>query len=244
MRAMALDTTTRSGSVAIVDDGGTAHSRVGDETRSHAERLPGELIDALRVLALTPRDIDVFGVVAGPGGFTGLRIGIAAIQGLAVVTGRRVVAIPTLLAIAVSAAEGMTPGAAIGVWLDAHRGEVFTGRWTVTEQPAGSPGHLVEVEPVGVDSPSAVRDRWASDPPAVIVGDGAVRYAALAESIAVARAPSPLAPVVGRMAIAWALAGLSVDPSGLQPIYVRRLDAEVVRDEKRARERAAAGPVS
>src|SRR5918996_523431 len=83
MRVLALDTTSRGGSVAIVEDGRVVAERAGDATRSHAERLPGELLSLLEEQGLASPAVDVFAVVAGPGSFTGLRIGIATMQGLA-----------------------------------------------------------------------------------------------------------------------------------------------------------------
>src|SRR2546428_12424490 len=98
MRVLALDTTTRAGSVAIVNDGDVLVERLGDPERSHAERLPTDILIALDASGLAMSDIDIFAVSAGPGSFTGLRIGIATIQGLAFVNRRRVVPVSALTA--------------------------------------------------------------------------------------------------------------------------------------------------
>ena len=81
MRVLALDTTTRAGSVAVTDGSRLAVERAGDPLRTHAVRLPREILDALEQAGLSSGDIDLFAVAAGPGSFTGLRIGIATIQG-------------------------------------------------------------------------------------------------------------------------------------------------------------------
>src|SRR5438046_705271 len=91
VRVLALDTTTRAGSVALVEDGRVLDERAGDATRTHAERLPAELLARLDAGDLTLADVDLFAVASGPGSFTGLRIGIATMQGLAFVGGRRIV---------------------------------------------------------------------------------------------------------------------------------------------------------
>jgi hypothetical protein len=91
MRVLALDTTTSSGSVAIVDDSGVLVEAIGDPARSHAERLPGDILQAVDHAGIGIAEIDVFAVAAGPGTFTGLRIGIAMIQGLALVSGKHIV---------------------------------------------------------------------------------------------------------------------------------------------------------
>ena len=100
MRVLALDTTTAAGSVAIVDDERVLIEEVGDPTRSHAERLPTTFSARSSAAGLTLADIDVFAIAAGPGTFTGLRIGIATIQGLAFVSGKRVVPVSALMALA------------------------------------------------------------------------------------------------------------------------------------------------
>src|SRR5471032_1379693 len=111
MRVLALDTTTRAGSVALVDDDRIVDERSGDGTRTHAERLPGELIALVDANALAWPDVDLFAVASGPGSFTGLRIGIATIQGLAFARGSRMVAVPALEALAHVASLDVPPGA-------------------------------------------------------------------------------------------------------------------------------------
>ncbi len=100
MRVLALDTTTRAGSVALVDDERVVDERSGDAPRPHAERLPGEIIALLAAHGVAVADVDLFAVASGPGSFTGLRIGIATIQGLAFVRQRPVVAVSALEALA------------------------------------------------------------------------------------------------------------------------------------------------
>lgn len=234
MRVLALDTSTREGSVAIVEEAAVRVASGGDPTRSHAERLPGDLLRALQSLGLSTSAIDVFAVVAGPGSFTGLRVGIASMQGLAVVHGRRLVAGSALLALGVGASEGLAPGTLVGAWMDARRGDVFSALWRVTTAPRFSPGHLLEIEAAAVGDPGATLTRWsnAGHQPAAIVGDGAIAYRAIVSGASRIVATPRLAPIVGRLAIALAIAGQTVDPSAVEPMYVRRPDAEVARDAK------------
>ena len=89
MHVLALDTTTLEGSVALVDEHGVVDERRGDIARSHAERLPGDLAQLVEAHGVSLREMDLFAVASGPGSFTGLRIGIATIQGLALASGRR-----------------------------------------------------------------------------------------------------------------------------------------------------------
>lgn len=237
MHVLALDTSTRAGSVAIVVDDDVIFVETGDAARPHAERLPAALMHALEATSLSSADIDIFAVVSGPGSFTGLRIGIATQQGMALVGGRRVVAVPTLEALAEAGSVGLLPGALIGTWMDARRDSVFSGLWRVKEGPRSGTSRFDPIESALVGEPRATLARWRGlfGLPVVIVGDGATLYADTIGELAVVVTPPPLAPVVGRMALARALAGEAVDPAGVQPLYVRRSDAEVIRDASRQR---------
>ena len=68
--------------------------------RTHGERLPREILALLDGIGLTTADIDLFAVASGPGSFTGLRIGIATLQGLAFVHRRQIAAVSALEALA------------------------------------------------------------------------------------------------------------------------------------------------
>src|SRR5689334_6326911 len=125
MVCLAIDTTTRDGSVALVVDHRIVEERRGDASRSHAERLPAELLDVAAAHGVTVADIDLYAVAAGPGSFTGLRIGIATIQGLAFVEQRPVVAISALDALAQIAAADLDAGTGIASWIDAQRKDVY-----------------------------------------------------------------------------------------------------------------------
>ena len=94
MRILALDTSTPAGSVALAAGGELTECRVGDADRTHGERLPGDVTALLATHGLTPADIDRYAVCSGPGSFTGLRVGLATIQALALVNRRPVVAVP------------------------------------------------------------------------------------------------------------------------------------------------------
>ena len=242
MVVLALETATRQGSVALWIDGVTA-ARAGDPVRTHGERLPTELLEWLARHDRTIRDVDLFAVVSGPGSFTGLRVGMAAIQGLALATNRRVVSVPTLEAMA-------------GVWLDAHpeerrtivtcldgqRGDVFLAAYLA--DPGGDLPFRVLLEPA-VGSPETMAASIESLGPAselLLVGSGTRRYEHVFESrvpgIEVTELPGPLAQWAVRRAAAKPDAAVS--PHALRPMYVRRPDAELARE--RLRTRTVEGP--
>jgi tRNA threonylcarbamoyladenosine biosynthesis protein TsaB len=235
MRVLALDTTTRFGSVAIVDNDRVIVERSGDPLRAHAESLPAVLMDALRESGLGPFDVDVFAVGAGPGSFTGLRIGIAAIQGMATVTRKPVVPVSILLASAEAASLDLPPGAHLGVWIDAYRRDVFSALYRAQDQAPFSLHHLIEIEGAAVGEPGAVLARWAAEDtmPEVVSGDGAIVFQSLLAGKARAVDPHPLAGVIGRIAAVRAAHGEAVDPRAVRALYVRRPDVEVARDRGR-----------
>lgn len=239
MRVLALDTTTRAGSVALVEDDRLVDERHGDSSRTHAERLPGEILAVADANHLKLADVDLYAVASGPGSFTGLRIGIATIQGLAFVHGTRIAAVPALEALAQAGSQDLAPGTIVAAWMDAHRHDVFAAIYRVTAAPMFTPERLAEIEGPTVSDPVSRLARWASElgvGPAVFIGDGAVMYAAdIAQAFHRAQVrPAPaLAGVVGRLAVARARRGETVEPAGLHPLYVRRPDAEIARDEKR-----------
>jgi len=251
VRILSLDTTTRDGSAAIVEDDRIVDVRGGDGSRTHAERLPAELIAILDAHGLTFRDIDVFAVAAGPGSFTGIRIGIATIQGLSFTCGRRVVAVSALEALAHLASASLdepeagprTPDAGpriVVAWMDARRRDVFSAVYRVTAAAPFDPARMWAIDPARVGSPAAILDgleelsgqRSAST---VFTGDGAVLYA---DEIA-GRCPSaqivpphPIAGAVGLLARARARRGETIDPAAIQPLYIRRPDAVIAREAR------------
>jgi len=238
MRVLALDTTTRAGGVALVEDDRVVDERAGDASRTHGERLPAELAQ----LGAPWRTIDVFAVASGPGSFTGLRIGIATMQGLALVNGRRVVGVSALEALAQLAGADAAPGTLVASWMDAQRGEVFSALYQVTAAPPFTPERLLELEAPAVASPAVTLAAWSTHDlsSAIFAGDGAVRYTAAIESGSGSRMvrmapPMLLAGAIGRMAAVSASRGLAASPAAIHPLYVRRPDVELHREQHRAR---------
>src|SRR5580765_2703510 len=236
MRVLALDTTTRAGSVAIVDGDRVIDERGGDASRGHAARLPGEIL-AIAAATQTPlASIDLFAVASGPGSFTGLRIGIATVQGVAFVQGRGMVGISALEALAHCASVGLSAGAHVAAWMDAYRHDIFAALYRVTDAPAFDPDRLVELDPPSVDSPAAIWARWSNEfgVPSVVIGDGAELYEAIVTPSRVMRPPL-LAGAIGRLAVSYVRRGGAVHPSAVHPLYVRRPDAEIAREKGASR---------
>ena len=252
MLVLALDTTTRRGSAALLRDGALLDSEIGDAARTYGERLPGDLIRLLERQRLRIQDIELFAVAAGPGSLTGMRIGIATMQGFAMANGRRMVGVSTLDAVARSVEIGargegrgvnitrtrvglpLTPCPLplfLAAWLDAQRGEVYSALYrdgTLADGPAA-------------EKPAVALSRWSSlvgSNEVVFVGDGALTYrSAIASAFpdaSIATEVPALAPAVGELATEAAARNESVEPGAVRPIYVRRPDVELARDRRAA----------
>ena len=239
MLVLALDSTTRAGSVALARDGAVTDVLTGDAGRPHAERLPADLQRLLARQSLTLTDVDVFAVAIGPGSFTGLRIGIAAIQGCAFAAGKPVIGVSALEALAHAAPAARGAGAlpCVGVWMDAQRQEVFSALYRRDE--AVEPAGLEALDGPSVGDPAETAGRWrdlvrrrllpghrrrgARVP--VVAGSGGGTSPEII-------APPPLAPIIAVLAWRRALAGELPPPHAIRPLYVRRPDAELARDRR------------
>src|SRR2546426_4574931 len=114
MLVLALDTTTREGSCALARDGRIVREQSSDASRPQAARLPGELAALLDHEHVALGDVDAFAVAIGPGSFTGLRVGIATMQGLAMAMGK-----PLLGVSALDALAAIANNASVATWVDA-----------------------------------------------------------------------------------------------------------------------------
>jgi len=233
MIVLAIETATREGSVALARDGGVLAATRGDAAQPHAARLPGDALDLLSTHGLGVGDVDVFAVCLGPGGFTGLRVGIASAQGLAFATGRPIVGISALDALGVAALEGAGHETIAGVWMDAARSEVFAVRYRADVQQLFG---IAAIDTPVSAPPADVAAAWSADGPPVSVwiGDGALRYRDQVHGGTVIGSTPMLAPQVARLATTSAKAGQISTPHALRPIYVRPPDAELARIKKEA----------
>jgi tRNA threonylcarbamoyladenosine biosynthesis protein TsaB len=236
MLVLALDTTTKTGSCALARGGRVVREEASDAERGHAERLPGDLARLLERSEVTLADIDVFAVATGPGSFTGLRIGIATMQGLAMAAGKPLVGVSALDALCSIAADHKGPprtsstdaaralAARVATWVDAWRGEVYAALYEDGR----------EVMPAAVARPDALLEPLRGLD-VLFVGDGAATFR---DSIAAtlgdrARFPDtltpPLAGTIALLAAARAAAGETPPPHAIRPLYVRRPDPELAR---------------
>jgi tRNA threonylcarbamoyladenosine biosynthesis protein TsaB len=217
MLVLALDTATRPGSCALARDGVVVRQDAGNGALSHAARLPGELMTLLDSTGVRLSDVDAFAVATGPGSFTGLRVGIATMQGLAFAASKPLFGISALDALARIA----DPAPRIAAWIDAWRGEVFAGLY--------EDGRAVDAPTVGRPADLVAQLR---NLPVLFVGDGVEAHlGAIRQLLAPGHAlASPLAPsaagAIAVLATAAANAGHRPGPDMIRPLYVRRPDVE------------------
>jgi tRNA threonylcarbamoyladenosine biosynthesis protein TsaB len=219
VRALAVDTTSALGSVAVAGPAGVlAEARVSTPD-GHSRWILPAAAALLGGLGLDAAAIDVFAVATGPGSFTGLRVGLGSVQGLALAAGRPCVGMSTLDLLAeVTAGSSST----IVVLLDAFRGEVYSGVYDGGARPRGAPC----VAPL-----KAVLERLPAG--SAFVGE-AVREHREAIRAAVAGAVFPESPAflagpLAAAALRLAAAGATVPPSGLRPLYLRGADVRPAR---------------
>lgn len=243
MRILAVDTTTLHGSLAALEAnnpmGGSSGLKVlglvgtrSDE--AYSSRLFRQLEFLLAELKLTTADFDLFGVAAGPGTFTGLRVGLTAVKGWAEVHQRPVAAVSALEAIAWQCPRGEGPekvngrGRIVAVE-DARRGQIYGGIYEHIDHGLGRVGDDVVMSP-GEFWKHLDQTVGAGEFAFATTSPGLLR-SVLAGSRFGERAIVPvshvLAPAVGELAWGKMRRGETCDALTLDAHYVRRSDAEM-----------------
>lgn len=191
---------------------------------------------ALDAAAVRLDEVELLAVAAGPGSFTGLRVGIATMQGLAFARGLSIVPVSTLDALAREAMAAADSDALIAPWVDAQRGEVYAALFgPQLDQVLAPPSSAAPGQTLASWSDALAGRR------AIFAGDGAVRYRDLiGETLGSrGRVLEPVPLLAARVArIAAADPARAVAPHAVVPIYVRRPDAELARDRTRSETRA------
>jgi len=240
---LSLDTATLGGSVWLGRGTRELAARSGDPRVSQSASLLKDINDILAEAKLTLSDVELFACASGPGSFTGLRIGIATLKGLAASLERPCLGIPTLHAVAHAAG----PSPATVALLPAGRGEVFAQLLSVSAD-----GVVTELDTPAHLSPQKLLERYAARVDLKWAGAGAhlqrdlLAGRAQAANIYFAEALEDDAAVDGQRGV-WSLAPLQTNlaqhvaalalelfqtgeiqsPHSLSAIYVRPSDAEL-----------------
>lgn len=223
MLILAVDTTTPSGSVALLEDDDLLGEANVESAATHSARLLRSVDFLLCAEGREVKDIDAFTVAAGPGSFTGIRIGLAAVKSLAFASGRPVAPVSTLLALAVKLASDGTR--LVCPLVDAKKEEIYAGLFE-----ARTSG-LVELIPQGAYGPDAFFARLPSRRVIAFAGSGLAAYrmkllAYVRDKARFPRRSSFIAAEVGRIGGRMIREGKGVGAAALEPLYFRRSQAE------------------
>ena len=223
MKILALDTATASCSVAITDDRCVYAELTTRKNQTHSKHLMQMIDSVLESAGLQLGDLGGFAVTIGPGSFTGLRIGISTIKGLALATDKPVIGISSLETLAWQCAH---ENLLISPLLDARKAEIYGATYRFIEN------RLVEQTPATASAPEAfIRD---IKEPCMFVGCGAQLYRQTIEKIMGPKAH--FMPDDQNLIKASSIAFLSIDrfkasdtdgAADLIPQYIRKSDAEL-----------------
>ncbi len=227
MLILAIDTSTRSGSLAVLRGEMPLAAVASHEQEPHSSGLFRSLSGVLGELGLDLHQIELFAVAAGPGSFTGLRVGLTAVKAWAEVFCKPIAAISTLEAIG---AQSKGSAGLLAPFFAAGRGQVFGGLY------AREGGRLVRqadevvlsaeefLQYVSAESRGAPVTLVSSTPDAL---GAALKDSAFCAS-SVESVSGVLAPVVGKLGYSRAMRKELVDAYSLDANYVRRSDAELL----------------
>jgi tRNA threonylcarbamoyladenosine biosynthesis protein TsaB len=214
---LAVDTTHEFGSLALAEGEESIEEVLLHAPAGFGHVLYGRLSQLLARHGVTPSAIDCFAAASGPGSFTGVRIGLACVKGLAEAVGKPAAGVSNLEAMATFGTQPLR-----AVVMDARRGEVYgavydaAGRVVSPEVVAKFPVWL-ETLPAGVEF-------IATDFSPFRAGLAGTRFQ---DAAPVVTAPRALAAAIARIAAARRHRGEACDPAALDANYVRRSDAEL-----------------
>ncbi len=230
MLILSVDTSTFAGSVALTRGDEVVAETCLNVPRTHSARLLPAIEKTLADCETGYAQLDGFAVTIGPGSFTGLRISLSVVKGLAYAAHKPLVSVSTLEALAHN-----LPFCRYQVCplLDAKKKQVYWGLYRDSGE-----GMLAEVLGDRLTGPEELAGLIIE--PTVFIGEGVKAYGPLLREILKSDAlfaPATFHPVrasnVGRLAYGRLRAGDVDDPAALVPRYLRRSDAEIARDRLR-----------
>ena len=219
MLLLAVDTSGKHGSIALArgdQNNFEAIEVIPLAGGTFSAQLVPQIAELLARHKFSKHDLDAFIVASGPGSFTGLRVGLAAIKGLAEVLHKPIAAVSLLEVLAVSAAMD----AAVVAALDAGRGEVYAGEYEVTSGNARLERESLLNEEEFV---ALARGKLAT----VVSPDKLVLDWVRKHGLAWFEVEHPRSDALARIGLKKLLAGQTVSPSDLEANYIRRSDAEI-----------------
>ena len=229
MKVLGLDTATSCGCVGLIDDERIISEYLLDIPVTHSERLLGAIELVLREAHCAMEDLDGWAISLGPGSFTGLRIGVSTVKGLAFPNRKPVTGVSTLDVLASQTSP--TPFLICPI-LDARKGEVYTAFYRYGEE-----NFLKRQSAYQAITPEDLIKKINEK--TIFIGDGVRTYADYFRdalpSFAIFPPPSlnvPHGAVVARLGLERLKKGEVLDLSTFTPIYVRPSEAEIKWQEK------------
>jgi tRNA threonylcarbamoyladenosine biosynthesis protein TsaB len=220
MLILSIDTSGQAGGITLAEEHRGSFRSIGSATIAGGT-FSAQLIPTLAALLKKHghgvTDLDGFAAASGPGSFTGLRVGLSAIKGLAEILKRPIAVVSLLEALATQAAVQGTIAAA----LDASRKEVFLGLYTVS---VGNAVMLEEKLCSGEEFVSAMRN---ASPAALVTSDARIAELASGFNMPVQQVLRPSTELIAKLGLKKLLAGETVGIEDLDANYIRRSDAEV-----------------
>lgn len=223
---LAVETSTLTASVALVRDGQIVLAREGG-VNTHSEMLLSLVDECLSAAELTLGELDTIAVGAGPGSFTGLRIGMATVKGLCFAADVSLTPVSSLAALAWDAMPHCAPDSIIAAVLDARRKEIFVGFFEVTSAGLSALGDEKVIPPGALEETMRAELDDERRSRVVLCGDGAIKYAEVVRSCGPILDASPQTPSAS--AVAFLAEGIApVDVlAAAKPTYVRLPEAEI-----------------
>jgi tRNA threonylcarbamoyladenosine biosynthesis protein TsaB len=231
---LALDTSSRATSIAIAKGDRVIESFIASESEVRSEKLWDDIESLLAQIGATIQDIDLYAVSVGPGGFTGLRVGIAAVKGFALAADKPAVGVTSLEA----AAFGSNKFHLVSAMVNAYKSEVYSQLFSFDED--GVP--VAETDPFVSTIVEAV-ERVGQINDIVFAGDGALASAEIIKLVAGERfsdegsgdepgwrikvSADQAARSIARLAYKKYIRGESDTARSLRACYVRPAEAEI-----------------
>ena len=228
MIVLAIDTCDLRGSVAVLQDDNVLALLAHETKEEYSSWLLPAVNQVLRQAHASMDDVTGYAAAAGPGSFTGVRVGLTTVKAWAEVYGKPVAAVSRLEAIAAQGCGG--PGY-IAAFVDAHRGQVFGAVYKqagdsltrLGEEMVIAPGSFVEV---AGELAGGEKIAWVSPDAALLAGQESWKDRERSGET-IEKVSATLAAVIGRIGMRRLQQGKSADALTLDANYVRRSDAEI-----------------
>ncbi|MGQ9647569.1 MAG: tRNA (adenosine(37)-N6)-threonylcarbamoyltransferase complex dimerization subunit type 1 TsaB [Thermodesulfobacteriota bacterium] len=228
MRILGIDTSTACGGIGLIHDERIISDYLLNVSVTHSERLLSGVDFVLRKAGYALEDLDGLAISLGPGSFTGVRIGVSTVKGLAFAVKKPVVGVSTLDVLASQVSP--TPYLICPI-IDAKKGETYSAFYRYED--LDRPKRLSEYQVLRPE----VLSRMVNEP-TIFLGDGVKTYGdhlrTWLKSFAIFSPPTfhiPHGSAVARLGIELLLRGETLDLAAFIPLYVRRSEAEIKWDE-------------